>query len=245
MELDHGRCVAATFQAPGNLQDIASAAAGTGGSRAMSVPVPGTFAWRVIRALAHVQLEPETLSWLTVSCRYAPRRASRNQLDLIAGTRRSPAVTLDGALEDPNTGAAIAPRRSSSPEAAEEALAAADRAFHDGGVATDAAAPRRRARPARRRARGAGGRARADRGDRLRRADRRHRPRRRERAEHAARRRRPAARARRRSRPASSTAAASSCTTSRGARRSRSCRGTRRCRSASRRPRTRSPPARR
>src|SRR4051794_13642019 len=50
---------------------------------------------------------------------------------------------LDGALEDPNTGEAISPRRSSSPEAAEEALAAADRAFCDGswsdaGVRADA-----------------------------------------------------------------------------------------------------------
>ena len=61
------------------------------------------------------------------------------QLDLIAGTRRAPAVQLDGSLENPNTGEAIARRRSSSPEAAEEALAAADRAFRDGRWSGDAA----------------------------------------------------------------------------------------------------------
>ncbi len=61
------------------------------------------------------------------------------QLDLIAGTRRAPAATLDGSLEDPNTGEAIAPRMSSSPEAADEALAAADRAFRDGRWSNDAA----------------------------------------------------------------------------------------------------------
>jgi phenylacetaldehyde dehydrogenase len=61
------------------------------------------------------------------------------QLDLIAGSRRTPAVRLDGSLENPNTGEAIAPRLSSSPEAAEEALAAADRAFRDGAWSGDAA----------------------------------------------------------------------------------------------------------
>jgi acyl-CoA reductase-like NAD-dependent aldehyde dehydrogenase len=61
------------------------------------------------------------------------------QLDLIAGTRRGPAVQLDGSRENPNTGEPIAPRMSSLPEAAEEALAAADGAFRDGRWSGDAA----------------------------------------------------------------------------------------------------------
>ncbi len=160
---------------------------------------------------------------------YDPR-VLPEQLDLIAGTRRAPAVTLDGSLENPNTGEAVAPRLSSSPEAAEEALAAADGPSSTALVERRRPA-RRRARPPRRRARRPRGRAGTDRGDRLRRADRRH-----ERWSPPACRAssaapppscaRPAT-----SRPRSSTAGAWRCTTSRGVLRWRSCRGTRRCRS--------------
>ena len=62
-----------------------------------------------------------------------------DQLDLIGGSRRPPADALDGALEDPNTGEAIAPRLASSAEAVEDAIATADRTFHQSPWATDAA----------------------------------------------------------------------------------------------------------
>lgn len=46
-------------------------------------------------------------------------------LDLVAGRRREPDVVLDGTLDDPNTGLPIAPRRASTPQVVEEALATA------------------------------------------------------------------------------------------------------------------------
>jgi phenylacetaldehyde dehydrogenase len=61
------------------------------------------------------------------------------QRDLIGGSRRPPAETLDGALEDPNTGEAIAPRLASAADAVAEAIAIADRTFRESAWATDAA----------------------------------------------------------------------------------------------------------
>ncbi|MBB4660656.1 aldehyde dehydrogenase family protein [Conexibacter arvalis] len=56
-----------------------------------------------------------------------------NPLELIDGRIATPAERLPGLLEDPDDGSALGPQRASAPKAVELALAAADRAWEDGG----------------------------------------------------------------------------------------------------------------
>ena len=56
------------------------------------------------------------------------------QLELVAGELAPPGATLGGDNEDPNTGEAMAPRLASTDEAVQRALAAAWKAWGEGGV---------------------------------------------------------------------------------------------------------------
>jgi betaine-aldehyde dehydrogenase len=64
------------------------------------------------------------------------------QTDIIAGERSRPAVELDGALADPNTGETLDRRRATSTDQVYRAIAAADESYRSGELGVDGLATR-------------------------------------------------------------------------------------------------------